>query len=391
MVVITGASSGIARATALRIAELRGTLVLASRQENALRELANECERRGGGALAVATDVTSEEQVRNLADRAVATFGRIDAWVNAAAVTMLAKFEDAPPEAFRRILETNFFGSVHGARAVLPRFRQQGHGVLINIASVLGKVGSPYASAYVASKFAVTGFSESLRMELRDTPQIQVCTILPATIDTPLFQHAANYTGRAVQALPPVYTPGEVAQAVLTCIERPRREVTVGNVSRLLAMRRVAPPLAERLIAAKVRRQHFQDKPAAHTQGNMFEPMSDLNCVRGGWGGSEHRTSRNLLGLAFAASAGVALWLWYDSTRRRSPMQRLFGKRAPRLRRKARATAMLPEVIERMSGLLSRVQKTNGEAQRRRAAAHQAKRARAFQREGIPEIFSARS
>lgn len=315
VVVITGASSGIARATALRIAEQRGAVVLASRQEAVLQELAAECQRRGGRAHAVPTDVTNEDQVRNLARQAIASFGRIDAWVNAAAVYMLSKFEEAPPDAFRRILETNFFGYVHGARAALPWFRRQGHGVLINIASVLGKMGAPYASAYSASKFAVTGFSESLRMELRDAPHIHVCTVLPATIDTPLFQHAANFTGRAVQAMSPVYSPVEVADAIIGCITRPKREVTVGNTNRLLAMRTMAPPLAERLVSAKVNKDHFQERSTPETAGNMFEPMRDLNCVRGGWSGRETKSPTPWIGAALLVGACLVTWYWLTTGR----------------------------------------------------------------------------
>ncbi|HWI57232.1 MAG TPA: SDR family oxidoreductase [Bacillota bacterium] len=322
--VITGASSGIGRATALRAAEKKGAVVLASRQENSLNEVARECERLGGCPLVVKTDVTDPEQMENLARRAVETYGRLDAWVNGAAVTMLGSFEEAPAEAFRKVIETNLFGYVNGARAVLPYFREQGHGILINIASVLGKVGAPYSSAYVASKFAVTGFSESLRMELRDAPHIHVCTILPATIDTPLFQHAANFSGRAVQAMPPVYSPEQVADAILATILHPKREVTVGNVRRILAMRRMAPPLSEKVIAKKVENQHFAEKSSPASLGNLFEPMPQYNTVHGGWlelRRKGHKSAWAAGTLAMLASAGTALYLAWR--RRRSPIARV--------------------------------------------------------------------
>jgi len=127
-------------------------------------------------------------------------FGRIDVWVNNAGVYLLGSLEATLPDAFRRVLETNFFGYVHGARAVLPRFREQGHGVLINNASVYSHVGAPWLSAYLSSKFAVRGFSEALRQELDDLPEVHVCTVSPSPIDTPIFASAANYTGRAVKA-----------------------------------------------------------------------------------------------------------------------------------------------------------------------------------------------
>jgi len=320
VIVITGASSGIGRATAMKAAEQRGTVVLAARQADVLHEVARECEQAGGRALAVKTDVTDEEQVRQLARRAVESYGRIDAWVNDAAVTMLSRFEDAPADAFRRVMETNFFGYVYGARAVLPYFHRQGYGVLVNVASVEGKVAAPYASAYVASKFAVTGFSESLRMELRDTPDIHVSTILPATIDTPLFQHAANYSGKAVQAMPPVYAPEDVAEAILHTIRHPKREVTVGNAGRMIAMRNLVPPLAERVVAKKVEKRHFQDRPGPNSPGNLFEPIPEFDAVHGGWldpRQGRRKTAWTANTLALLAGVGAALYL--SSSRRPTP------------------------------------------------------------------------
>jgi short-subunit dehydrogenase len=310
--VITGASSGIGRATALRLAGEQGTVVLASRQADALQEVARECRERGGRALAVPTDVTDETQVQNLARQAIEAFGRIDVWLNDAAVTALGRFEAVPVEAFRQVIETNFFGYVHGARAVLPYFREQGHGTLINVASVVSRVGGPYATAYAASKAAILGFSDSLRMELRDTSGIQVCSVLPATIDTPLFQHAANFAGRAVRAMPPVYAPEEVAEAIADLIRHPRREVTVGNAGRMIALRNLAPmALSERLLASKVERRHFQDRPSGHSPGNLFQPMPQFNAVHGGWmeDGNGARTAARIGGtLAVAAGLGALLY-----------------------------------------------------------------------------------
>jgi NAD(P)-dependent dehydrogenase (short-subunit alcohol dehydrogenase family) len=319
VVVITGASSGIGRATALRIAERRGTAVLASRQPDALREVARECEELGGRALPVPTDVTDEAQVRNLAREAAEAYGRIDAWVNDAAVTMMGRFEESPAEAFRRVMETNFFGYVHGARAVLPYFREQGQGVLINVASVIGKVGGPYATAYAASKSAVIGFSDSLRMELLDMPDIHICTVLPATIDTPLFQHAANYADRQVRAMPPVYAPEEAAEVIVQLIGNPQREVTVGNAGRMIALRRLGPAaVTERILAKKVEKQHFQDRPnTSPGPGNLFEPMPQFNAAHGGWQEFEKQASQgpgqSMGALALVAGLGAALyWIFGD-------------------------------------------------------------------------------
>jgi short-subunit dehydrogenase len=329
VIVITGASSGIGRATALEVAKQKGTVVLASRQEQALRDVADECERMGGTALPVRTDVTDERQVQELASRTIETFGRIDAWVNNAGVALYSRFEDTPPDAFRRVIETNLFGCIHGSRAALPFFREQGHGVLVNIASAFGKVGAPYVTAYTASKFAITGFSESLRMELRNEPDIHVCTILPATIDTPIFQHAANLTGRFLQALPPVYKPEQVTAAILGCIMNPKREVFVGlSANQIVMLRKLSTPLTERIVAAKVEKQHFQDRPWAASQGNLFEPMPEYNTVRGGWLETDHKAKKIIATIAtiLLAGAGIAGYRAYRTRKRSSSLVRVRRK-----------------------------------------------------------------
>ena len=214
VIVITGASSGIGRATALHLAGKGASLVLTARRGEALIALAEQCERLGGRVLALPADVTDREAVERVARGAIERFGRIDMWVNNAAVTMFGRLEEAPYEAYRRVIETNLFGYIHGARAVVPYFREQGAGVLVNVASVVGKVGEPYLSAYVASKFGIVGFSESLRMELRDAENVHVCLVLPASIDTPLFQQGANYMGRSPKPVEPVYRPERVAATI---------------------------------------------------------------------------------------------------------------------------------------------------------------------------------
>ncbi len=283
VVVITGASSGIGRAAAVAFAQGGARVVVAARRSEPLRTLVGEIEQAGGQALAVPVDVTDEGEVRALAERAVQHFGHLDVWVNNAAVTVYGRFQDTPPDAFRRVVETDFFGYVHGARAALPHFQRQGRGVLINNASVHGVGGSPYITPYVASKFAVRGFSEALRQELRGTG-ISICTILPAAIDTPLFQHAANYTGRALKPLNPTYDAVDVAKAMVRCAERPRREVFVGNAGRMLALlHTVAPAVYERVMARQVERDEFQQAPAPQTTGNLFAPVSEGADVSGGW------------------------------------------------------------------------------------------------------------
>ena len=302
VVVITGASTGIGRATALEFARLQAAVVVISRREPVLQRLVQQCERMGGRALAIAADVTDEELIKAAARKAVEVFGRIDVWVNNAAVTLFGRLEDLPLDAYRRVIDVNLFGYIHGARAVLPHFRDQGYGTLINISSVAGKIGQPYTSAYTASKFAIVGLSESLRMELRDAPDIHVCTLLPASIDTPLFQHGANFSGRGVKPMQPVYSAEQVADAIVAAVRHPQREITVGNAGRLgLLAHAIAPGLVERAFPGRVDKDHFQERAALRGTGNLFEPMDEYETVSGGW--RAERRSRFFPRMLLAAGA----------------------------------------------------------------------------------------
>jgi NAD(P)-dependent dehydrogenase (short-subunit alcohol dehydrogenase family) len=177
--------------------------------------------------------------------------------------------------------------------------------VLVNVASVDAHAPAPYVSAYVASKFAVLGWSESLRQELRDLPGVHVAVVSPAAVDTPLFQHAANYSGRELKALTPTYAPEQVAKAIADVVERPRREVIVGLAGRVLArQRRLAPALTDAAFAKQVGRDQFGDRRAAPTDGNLFEPVPYGTEATGGWQTVHPRTRRRAL--VVGASAGLA-------------------------------------------------------------------------------------
>lgn len=317
VVVITGASSGIGRATAQAFARQGAVLVLAARSRDALRAVSAECGRLGGRPLPMVADVGDEADVRELADTAVRRFGRIDLWINDAAVTLFGRLEDLPQGAFERVIRTNLLGYVYGARVAIPVFRRQHEGTLINVASVAAFVGQPYTSAYVASKWAIRGLAECLRMELMDEPGVHVCTVYPPSVDTPLFQHGGNFSGRAVKPMEPVHAPEEVADLIVDLARRPRRDAFVGNAARMLAAgHSVAPGLVERMMASKVDQDHFQARTAPPSKGNLTRPMWDA--VHGGWRQNRQQQHGNrrvapLLASALAAAGALGYMAWNRS------------------------------------------------------------------------------
>ncbi|WP_210481220.1 SDR family NAD(P)-dependent oxidoreductase [Naasia sp. SYSU D00948] len=283
VVVLVGASSGIGRATALLLAEHGVTLALAARSAETLEEVARECRARGGRAIAVPTDVSDESQVERLVRTVVDEFGRIDAWVGLASVFAYGRFEDTPREVFRQQLETNLFGQVFSARAVLPVFRSQGGGHLVFVASVYSRVTSPYASGYITSKHALFGFAEVLREEIQ-RDGIAVSTVLPSTIDTPIYQHAANYSGREAHPLPPIVAPERAAAAILRVLRRPRRTTVVGRTQGMLVpVRLLAPALYARLVPPVMDLIALRRGGVAPSPGNVFDPQPELNAVSGDW------------------------------------------------------------------------------------------------------------
>jgi len=320
VVVITGASSGIGRATALEFAGHGATLVLAARSELNLRKTAKVCKKTGAAdVLTVRTDTTDEGEVQELASQAAEQFGRLDVWINNAGVGLYGSFEDTPIEDYRRLLETNLFGYIYGARAVLPYFRRQGTGVLINVGSQVSLGGLPFNNAYTTSKYAVRGFSDSLRQELVDT-DIHVCTIYPASTDTPFFEHAANYSGRAVQPVGSVDKPETVARIIFETAKDPKPEVLVSKTGHGMAfLHWVAPEMYDRMIFRKTKQGHFQNKEAADSQGNLYV-SSDYASTHGGWRGSATGKAASIIG-AGGVAALVAYLLKQAAAQRRREEQ----------------------------------------------------------------------
>jgi NAD(P)-dependent dehydrogenase (short-subunit alcohol dehydrogenase family) len=284
VVVVVGASSGIGRATALRFASRGATVVCASRNTEALDSLVDLITRNGGQAIAVRTDVAEPEAVYALADAAEDRFGHLDTWVNNAAVAVWGRVEDTTDAEFDRVMRVNFLGQVYGVHASLPALRRAGGGVIIGVASVEGARAVPLHASYTASKWALRGLYDALRLELAEHREpVAVTTILPAAIDTPFFEHARSKVGAMPKPPPPTYAPEVVARAIVEAAEHPTREVLVGGTAAAaLLAQRMAPGLAD--LVMSFRRfpvlAETANRPDNGTD-NVDRPVSEPGRVRG--------------------------------------------------------------------------------------------------------------
>lgn len=308
VIVITGASSGVGRAAALEMARHGAHVVLAARREEALNEVAAECEAWGAEALVVPTDVTDAGQVNTLAATAQHWGGKIDVWINNAGLLAAGAFDETPASIHRKVIETNLLGYVNGAYAVLPHFKAQDHGLLINNISVGGFFPVPYAAAYSASKFGLRGFGEALQGELHHYPNIHVCNLYPAFLDTPGIQHAANFTGKALRPSPPVYDPQKIARAMAKLVLHPRRSASITPLTPLLKIVHTLFPTLSRLVTANVIELYLKRADdVSHTTGNVLEPVAYGTSVHGGWGLSPLQKQKLVITAAVAGGLSVGL------------------------------------------------------------------------------------
>jgi len=293
VIVITGASSGIGLATALAAARCGARVALAARNARDLTEAADMIEREGGDALAVPTDVTDLAQVEALADVVVERWGRIDTWVNNAAVSAYATFREQPLEDFRRQLEVNFMGQVHGAHAALPHL-ERSRGALVCVGSALSDRGVPLLGAYSASKHALKGWIDSLRTELEhERSGVRVTLIKPSSINTPLFNKAKTQMGVMPRPLSPVYDVELAADAILRAATSNLRDVYVGGGGKVLSIvERISPKLLD-VHQAKTgfnsQRTAWPKSPDA--PHNLYEPVEHDGGSAGDFVRGTHRRS----------------------------------------------------------------------------------------------------
>jgi NAD(P)-dependent dehydrogenase (short-subunit alcohol dehydrogenase family) len=284
VVAIVGASSGIGRDTAVKFAEGGAKVVVAARSESGLKSLVDEIRNLGGEANYVIADVSDFQQVKAIADKTVAEYGRIDTWVHAAATGMIAPFEKITPEEFARVVDVTLMGQVYGAMAALPYLKQAGRGALIHISSMEGRRSLPLQSPYSAAKHGLEGFLDSLRVELEHEKwPISVTSILPATINTPFYNKVGSKLGVKPTGVPPYYQPSLVTDAIIYAAEHPTRDFVVGDAGKVLdLLQRVSPSLVDSLLLAiAFQGQRTNEPKSLDAPNNLFAPIEGYDRVEG--------------------------------------------------------------------------------------------------------------
>ncbi|MPQ98880.1 SDR family NAD(P)-dependent oxidoreductase [Modestobacter sp. I12A-02628] len=282
---VTGASSGIGRATAVLLAQQGASLVLLARSEQSLAEAAQECKAAGARAVEVAAvDVNDRAGVTAAVEGAVSAFGHLDLVVHAATVMAYGRVEDLSPEVFEQVVDTAVHGTANVARPALAAFRARGRGDLVIVSSLLASVTAPTMGAYCTAKWGQLGLIRTLQQETRDAPDVHVSAVAPGGVNTPIYYQAATVLGNTGHPPPPVYTPERVARAVLDRVGHPRRLKQAGIANPLvIAGFRLLPPVYDALVGPLLKVFGMARDSVPPTDGNVFAPVPDQERTSGPW------------------------------------------------------------------------------------------------------------
>jgi short-subunit dehydrogenase len=297
VVVVTGASSGIGRATALRAAEQGDHVVLVSRGAGVLEDVARECRASGAAsALVVPTDIGDDQAVAACFDEVQRTHPHVDAVVNAAGVVAYGRTEDVAADVFEGVLRTNLVGSINVSRYAIRQFRKQGTGTLVLTGSVIGHIAVPSMSPYVLSKWGVRALARQLQVENRDAKDVHVSYVSPGGVDTPIYEQAATYDGYLGRPPPPVASPEKVARIILRQLDHPRQRVQVNLSNHVIRFGFSALPRVYDLLVEPLFRVVAMDetKPVAPTTGNVLTAREDGNELHGSQGNPIAGIARNI-------------------------------------------------------------------------------------------------
>lgn len=275
VVVITGASAGVGRATAQAFARKHAKIVLLARGREGLEGAKRDVEELGGQALIVQTDVSDASQIERAADLAEEKFGPIDVWVNNAMVSVFSPVSEMRAEEYQRVTNVTYLGFVYGTLAALRRMRQRNRGVIVQVGSALAYRSIPLQSAYCGAKHAMVGFTDSLRCELfHNKSHIHLTVVHMPALNTPQFEWSRSRMPRRAQPVPPIFQPEVAARAIVYAARRHPRELWVGTPTIMaITSNRIAPGLLDRYLGRTGYKAQQGSEPTAPHRDNLFEPV----------------------------------------------------------------------------------------------------------------------